>query len=363
MIIGIDASRANKKEKTGVEWYSHHLIEELKKIDSENQYFLYTNKKLGEPLSNCPQNFLEKILRWPLRRFWTLGRLTLEMIFGERPDVLFVPSHTLPLWPGKKKTVVTVHDIGFEHFPKLYRWPVKVYHKISIRIIKLLADKIITVSEFSKKDLAKVYKIDPAKIEVAYLGYDREKYFPKNDFVKMSDSPYFLFVGRLEEKKNIGRLIEAFAEFKKNDSQNMKLVLLGLPGFGFENFLTQIENCGLQKDVLILGWQSTENVANWLAGARAFVFPSLFEGFGIPIIEAMACGIPVACSKTTALGEIAGQAALTFDPMSVVEIVESLQRLSGDEILRNELRAKGYERAKEFSWKKCAEKVRNVLLF
>ena len=157
MIIGIDASRANKDKKTGVEWYSYHLIEQFKKIDKENRYFLYTDKPLKGDLAKCPDNFEEKILKWPLPRFWTLGRLSWEMLFGKKPDVLFVPAHTIPLF-NPKRVVVTVHDIGFEHFPELYKWADKLYHRLTIRFIKRFADKIITVSRYSKHDISEFYK-------------------------------------------------------------------------------------------------------------------------------------------------------------------------------------------------------------
>ncbi|MFA6537747.1 MAG: glycosyltransferase family 1 protein [Patescibacteria group bacterium] len=362
MIIGIDASRANKKAKTGVEWYAFHLIEQLKKIDQANRYFLYTNEKLQAPLAVCPNNFFEKVLKWPLRKFWTLGRLSLEMFFGERPDILFVPAHTLPFRKAKKKTVVTIHDIGFEHFPKLYNWPAKIYHKFSIQIIKKLADKIITVSEFCKNDLIDVYNLPADKIEVVYNGFDNEKYFVRDSFEKLCQDSYVLFIGRIEEKKNMPRLIEAFAEFKKKDATNLKLVLVGLPGFGIQKVKENIEKFNLQNEVILTGWQAEENLLNWLAGARMFVFPSLFEGFGIPIIEAMAMGIPVACSKTTALGEIAGDSALTFDPEDTGAIAEAIFSLNTNEALRLNLREKGLKRAVDFSWEKCAGETLKVLL-
>jgi glycosyltransferase involved in cell wall biosynthesis len=205
MLIGLDASRANKKIKTGVEWYSYHLIEEFKKIDPTNQYFLYTNEPLDSVLGRCPANFQEKLLPWLPIRFWTLIRLSFEMKFGKNiPDVLFVPAHTIPLL-NPKKTVVTVHDIGFERFPEAYNWPAKIYHRISIQFIKRFATKIITVSEFSKRELVDVYRIPPEKIAVVYNGYD-ERFNERLSEEKINavknkfnlTEPFFFFVGRLE---------------------------------------------------------------------------------------------------------------------------------------------------------------------
>ncbi len=362
MIIGIDASRANKKTKTGVEWYAYHLIQEFKKIDSENHYFLYSNERLSFDLGKCPDNFTEKVLSWPFKKFWTLGRLSWEMFSKRKPEVLFVPAHTLPFFSAKKKTVVTIHDIGFEHFPHLYNWSAKIYHKFSIQVIKRLADKIITVSEFCKNDLVENYKIDPKKIVVIYNGYDEQNFFVREKATPLAESPYAIFVGRLEEKKNISRLVEAFANYKKKSNSDLKLVLVGSRGFGFEKIQQKIIENNLTTEVIITGWLSTDKYAEALSGAKFFIFPSLFEGFGIPIIEAMACGVPVACSGTTSLAEIAGDSAFTFDPQSIEEMKGAFEVLEKDENLRGELKARGLIRAKQFSWGKCARETLQVLL-
>ena len=181
MLIGIDASRANKQQKTGVEWYSYHLIEQFKRLDKDNRYFLYTNKPLDGALKNCPPNFTERVLGWFLPRTWTLARLSLEMKFSKKiPDVLFVPAHTIPLF-NPKKSVVTVHDIGFEHLPAAYHWANKFYHKFIIHFIKSFATRIIAVSRFTKEDLVKTYEIPEEKISVVYNGYDSEGYKPVVD--------------------------------------------------------------------------------------------------------------------------------------------------------------------------------------
>lgn len=362
MLIGIDASRANKKFKTGVEWYSYHLIEELKKIDRINHYFLYTNKPLSAPLNICPENFEERLLKWPLPRLWTLGRLSLEMAFSRnKPDVLFVPAHTLP-FAKPRRAVVTIHDIGFEHCPRLYKWPDKIYHRQTIKWIKRLADKIITVSEFSKKDLIEKYDIDAQKIAVVYNGYDDGLFRPLENLTRLAPFPYFLFIGRLEAKKNVARLVEAFKIFKeKNSLAPEKLVLIGKPGFGFERVQDNIRRWNLGDEVKLLGWVEEPALPVWLSAATAFVFPSLFEGFGLPVIEAMACGCPVVCSNSTSLPEIAAGAAMYFNPESSEDIAEKLQLIRADDRLRLELRAAGLARAKNFSWRKCAEETLAVL--
>jgi len=367
MNIGIDASRANKPHKTGVEWYSYHLIEEFKKIDKENHYFLYTDKPLQGELAKCPDNFQECILSWPFSRFWTLGRLSWEMLAGKyQPDVLFVAAHTLPLI-APKRAVVTIHDIGFEHYPDLYPWADKIYHRFAFQVIKFLADKIITVSNYSKKDIVDFYKINEKKIDVVYNGYDSNKYRVQEtnkEILKKYNisSDFILFIGRLEEKKNTPRLIEAFGEFKKrNPEDKHQLVLVGKSGFGFDRVVQNIKKYNLEKDVVLPGWLSDDDLPLLLNSARAFVFPSLFEGFGIPVIEAMACGCPVICSNKTSLPEAAGEAALMFDPFKVEEIVSRLEQVLHNETVQESLRAKGLQQASNFSWNKCARETLNIL--
>jgi len=218
MLIGIDASRANKPIKTGTEWYSYHLIQWFKKLDKENHFLLYTNVQLKSGLENCPQNFKEKVLKWPPGRLWTQFRLSWEMMLnGPKLDRLFVTAHVIPLIHAKK-TIVTIHDIGFERFSEIYPWYDIVYHKWAIRFAKHAASKIITISEFSKKELMDVFKIKSEKIKVIYNGYDKKKYRLYNseeiEQVKSKynlSKPYLIFIGRLEEKKNTPFLVECFS--------------------------------------------------------------------------------------------------------------------------------------------------------
>jgi glycosyltransferase involved in cell wall biosynthesis len=371
MLIGIDASRANKPTKTGVEWYSYHLIQQLKKIDKQNQYFLYSNKPLTDELKTCPENFKEIILKWLPTRMWTLIRLSYEMKFGKfKPELLFVPAHTIPLL-NPRKVVVTVHDIGFERFPKLYNWPAKIYHRFTIKFIKRFATKIITVSEFCKKEIMEVYGIPEDKIKVVYNGFDREVYKKLNKIGDESvqlrdkfniDAPFFMFIGRLELKKNIPNLVKAFAEFKKiHPEDKRKLVLSGPPGFGFDLVKKNIENYNLSNQVIIINWQAASDNAYLLNNADLFIFPSNYEGFGIPVLEAMACGCPVICSNTTSLPEVAGEAAVMFNPQKTKAIVKAIETVALNPEIRDALISKGFEQMTKFSWEKCARETLEIL--
>lgn len=400
MIIGIDASRANLRHKTGTEWYSFYLIKNLAAIDTVNQYWLYVNKAPRPELINAVSqnpNFSFKLLKWPVYCFWTLGRLTLEM-FWRRPDVLFVPAHALPLF-GPRKTVNTIHDVAFWHERNLYR-SVKVntqksgLSKLINFLVEILtfgryrsesvdylywstafalrhAKKIIAVSKSTKQELLNIYSPLPdAKIAVIYNGYPTDLYPPLDSVKKNPEilakyglaAPYFLYVGRLEKKKNTSALVEAFALLVENQPQiKVNLVLVGDAGFGYDEVKYIIQEFNLEKKVFLPGWASEEDLPYIFSAASAFIFPSKYEGFGIPILQALACGVPTAVSNLPVLKEVAADAVLYFDQNDKHSIYEALVKIISDESLRQELIAKGREQVKKFNWRKCAVETLKVL--
>ncbi len=423
MLIGIDASRANREHKTGTEWYSYYLIRWLAKLDKKNKYILYTDKPLkgglldlttkqhfnnfsnseaeydnnGYQIIKSPfNNFYAKVLKWPFSFFWTLGRLSLEMLL-KKPDVLFVSAHTLPIiFP--KKTVNTIHDVGFERNRRLYRYhsmgpESKRFNKIVSNFVKIFtlgkygansmdylswstnfalkhAEKIITVSNFSKNEILGIYNCQEDKIKVIYNGYnyflykkiiDKEKI---NSVLKKYDikKPYILYVGRLEKKKNTPYLIEAYAVARENNKNiNHKLVLIGDASFGYDEVKYVIEEFNINGEVIMPGWIEEEDMPYIYNGATAFIFPSRYEGFGIPLLQAMGCHLPIAASSIPVFKEIAGEAALFFDPNNIRSISSAINRIITDDKLRKELIAEGNSRIKKFSWEKCAKETLDLI--
>ncbi|MEW6407201.1 MAG: glycosyltransferase family 1 protein [Patescibacteria group bacterium] len=369
MLIGIDASRANRALKSGTEWYSYYLILELAKIDRKNRYFLYTPEKLRGELTNLPKNFEEKILSWPPKKLWTMARLSFEMLIAPL-DLLFVPAHIIPII-SPKNTLTAIHDLGFLRYPQFYSKKELKYHRFGLRQAIKKAIKIITISEFSKKELIELCCMPSEKIEVIYLGFspkykqilDRQKtetilekyHIPKN-------IPYILYIGRLEYKKNTPRLISAFAKFKKlNPELRHKLVLVGSFGVGKEEVFKNIKKYNLEKEVIMPGWIIEDDLSYILSGASLFVFPSLYEGFGIPILEAMAACVPVCAAARASIPEVAGRAALFFDPENEEEMAKSIEKILKNLNLQKELKEKGKKRASAFSWEKCARRTLKVL--
>lgn len=366
MIIGIDASRAVKKHKTGVEWYARHVIENLIKIDEKNQFVLYIPKTPDTWLQSLSarSNVRVKRLRWFLPFFWTQGRLSWEM-FRRPPEVFFLPASAMPLI-SPKNTVAVVHDVGFMAFAKAYGFGQRLYLRWSTRRAVKRARKIITISEFSKTEIIKYFKADADKIVVTPLGYDKDIF--NHEVGEAQDvlekyriaKPYLLYVGRLETKKNILNMLKAFISIHKY--KKYQLVLAGSIGFGFAEIFEFIKLHNLAGAVRMTGYASEKDLAVLYRQATAFLFPSLYEGFGLPVLEAMACGTPVICSDTTSLPEITGDAAELVPPNNHKAISDKIIQVLADERLRDNLAYKGLQRAGDFSWVKCAQATSKALI-
>ena len=398
MTIGIDASRANRAFKTGTEWYSYYLIKNFAAIDKKNKYILYSDRPFSDDLKaiiDAHPNFTGRYLKWPWQYFWTLGRLTMEM-FWRRPRVLFVPAHAIPLihpW----RTITTIHDIAFKMEKNVYaeetidrgqrflriliifvikhilflsgkgfKYDATAYLDWSTHYALRHAKKVITVSHNTKKEIVDVYKVNPDKVVVIHNGYDDSFYKKIEDQTKIDkvldkyglNFPYLLSVGRLEKKKNIPMLIEALALLKENHPEiKTKLVLIGHAGFGYDEIKYIIEEYNLNSEVMMLGWVAEADLPVIYNGALAFVFPSRREGFGIPVIQALACGLPTAVSDIPVLREVAGEATIYFDKDDKEDMAEKLKVILTDANLRAKLAQSGLVQAQQFSWRKCAEET------
>ena len=353
MVIGIDATRANLDEKTGTEWYSYFLIQELKKIVTHGRVLLYSREYLKGDLATLPENFENRILKWPPILLWTQIRLSFET-FVNPPDVLFIPAHTIPII-GRAKTVMTVHDVGFCVYPELYSWIDILYHRFSIWWASKFAWKILCPSEFTKQELIKYYKTDPGKIHVIPHGAPEISYSQN-----LARKNYLLYIGRLEKKKNILGILRAFKIVAVKHPE-MKLVLAGRPGYGYERIIEYIQEQNLKNSVEIRGYVSEVEKSRMYKEARAFIFPTLYEGFGMPILEAQSYGCPVVTSDRGANAEVAGDSAVLVNPDSSEEIAVGIAKLLDDDNLQKDITRKGIENAKKYSWMKTAETTYKVL--
>lgn len=371
MWIGVEASRANRVQRTGVEWYACHLMRELAALPeaARHQWTAYTETSLRPDLRSWIPNWEERVLPWPPKYLWTQMRLSWEMK-TRPPQTLFVPAHVLPrILPSK--AVVTVHDVGFRRFPNLYK-PIQVaYHDLTTRDIVRSHAKIITVSEFSKREIIELYHASPDQITVTPLGIDVERYRPQTLEAKKRirekyhlDQPFMLFVGRLEEKKNIPRLVRAFCEAMEASKGSELLVLAGLEGHGWKEVQTWLATHPRRHQVRVLGYLLEDDKPALTAAADWYVQASLYEGFGLPVLEAMACETPVLCANAGSLPEIVGSAkALFFDPLRVSNIAETIERAFRlPQAERDEMIRVGAIHAPNFTWKQTAQQTLPILI-
>lgn len=339
MLIGFDASRAFVDEATGTENYSLNLLKSLAKIDRENRYRVYLRESAQgivksvqseEDLSlytnhlSLPNNFEFKIIR--PSRLWTQVGLALET-WKNPVDLLFVPAHTLPILRNPKiKTVVTIHDLGVEYLPGHHQFPQRYYLDFASRYAATHADGIIAVSAATGADLVKRYGVLGKKISVVHEGVDRGFFKPQSkvkvENVKSKykiESPYVLFVGTIQPRKNLQMLIKAFSllvgsgewvvgsKDKKTTNYQLStinLIIAGKLGWDYQPILDAPKKYGVEDKVKFIGRVPDEDLPALYTGASVFAFPSLFEGFGLPILEAMACGCPVIASDIAPHREI-----------------------------------------------------------
>lgn len=351
-MIYIDASRySNTEKRTGVENYSYYLINELAKLHPQ-EIALISPRKIGLPVRQI-------IIPFP--RLWTHLRLSWEIWRRKEIDNLFVPSHVLPL-VCPEHSVITIHDVAFKHFPESYSPASRCYLNWATGFAAKRAEKIITPSESTREDLVRFYGADPKKISVIPLGFSAPKIKADSKstealFKKYRLKPheYFLYVGRLEHKKNTDTLVKAFAEYAKGNV-NCKLVLAGALGYGGQAIVDSIPAI-LKDRVICPGYVAEAEKYILMTHSLCFVFPSRFEGFGLPLLEALSLGVPVLASDIPSSREVAGEAAYYFDVNSPEALEKAMKKLSSDPELRRHLIIKGRQRAKNYSWNKCAQSV------
>ncbi len=368
MIIGIDASRAARAHRTGTETYSLELIKALARLSSSNLRFRLYSPHPPQHTDWPDSPYLEtRVIPWP--RLWTHLRLAMEL-WQHPPDALFVPAHVLPLY-CPVPSLVTVHDLGYVHYPQAHRSFDRWYLNRTTRRHTRVAQHIIADSQATKDDLVNFYQADPERITVVYLGRD-ESLTPVADPAIINQTKaqyniegnYLLYLGTLHPRKNLARLIEAFhlalaSLPPENDA--LKLVIAGRKGWLYDEIFAKALVLGIENRVIFPGYVANESKPALLSGALAYVFPSLYEGFGLPVLEAMACGTPVLTSNVSSLPEVAGEAALLVNPRQTTEIAQGLTQLITNANLRRRLVEKGFQQIQGFSWDKAAAQILKIL--
>lgn len=360
MHIGLDASRVTVAQRTGTENYALQLIRDLLALDTPHRFTLYFRDAPSPGLIPDYPHATQRVI--PMPRLWTHTRLAAEL-WRDRPDVTYVPAHALPLWmPGR--AVVTLHDLGYVYFPDAHPAWSRRYLDWSTRRSAQRATHVITDSLATAKDLAAHYGVSEDKMSVIYPGVDESlsRVTDPDELAAVRaryhlPEQYLLFLGTLQPRKNIARLVQAYAQWAATQPDpQVALVLAGQQGWLYDPAWT--EGVG---GVLLPGYVQDDDVAALYSGALAVVFPSLHEGFGFPVLEAMRCGTPVITSHTSSLPEVAGEAALLVNSRSVDDIAQAIGRIISDGALRLTLREKGYAQAERFTWARTARQVLEVL--
>ncbi len=362
-IVGLDASRALSTAPTGTEAYSAHLIRALLPRLQRHEVRLYCRQ---DPPPDVQQTFGGAEVRViPFPRLWTHLRLSWEMATAP-PDLLFVPAHVVPLI-HPRRTLVTVHDLGYRAFPDAHPWRQRTYLDLSTRWSVSAAAHVLVDSESTRDAVIRAYGVPASKLTVAYPGFDRTLHPVRNPATLAEvrrtygiPGDYLLFLGRIQPRKNLTRLIQAFARVLP-DHPALTLVLAGPEGWLADPIHRGVETYGIAERVRFPGYVAEDDKAALISGAQAFVYPSLYEGFGFPVLEAQSCEVPLLTSRTSSLPEVAGEGALLVDPLDVDAMASGLTRLLTDAGLRRTLVASGTENLARFSWERTGEVVSRVI--
>ena len=373
MKIGLDGNEANIGSRVGSGKYVYELIKQF----SQNKQSFSTNKKYEFevflkqiPLSDLPkesENFKYKV--FGPKFLWTQFALPIHLTFGRRPDVFFSMSHYGPRF-SPVPYVITIFDLSYLHYPQLFNkddlYQLTNWTKYSIKGAK----HIFAISKSTKDDIVKNYGVDSKKITVTYIGYDQKLFKPQpkekiqrvKKIYKISGD-YIIFVGTLQPRKNLERLIETFSQLTHQSSTatlHSQLIIVGKKGWLYDSIFQKAKDLDIAGRVIFTDYVSENDLPSLICGAKAYVLPSLWEGFGIPVIEAQACGVPVVVSNVSSLPEVVENSGILVNPEKTDSIAEGIKKILNEKT-RTDLVKKGFENIKRFSWEKCAEETLGVL--
>ncbi len=380
MRIAIQAADLDNQRIDGTRVYLLNLLKHFGELSFQDDFFIYHKNNFNPQLT--PPNFSNyKIKRIWSPMLWTQTRFALE-IWKDKIDVLWMPMHNIPLLKNKKtKTTVTIHDLAFKQFPE-------TFPKKDLRRLNLLtdlavrkSDKIIAVSNSTKKDILKFYpEISEKKIKVIYHGFDAKVF--KSNYLRatnqehnsvnksinkilknynLQSTRYLLYVGAIQPRKNLKVLISAFEIFKNETGSKIKLVLAGEQAWGWKETIKAIETSLFQEDIILTGKLNFDELAILYQNTSLFVLPSLYEGFGIPILEAMASNVPIISANNSSLPEVGGEAVEYFNEASSTELAEKIEKILSNEELREMMIERGKKQLQKFSWEKCASETLEYL--
>ncbi|MDB5227156.1 MAG: hypothetical protein JWN78_1349 [Bacteroidota bacterium] len=357
----------NKLEGIGI--YTQEIFRRVVKLLPEYEfYFLFDRKPDAEFIfdENVKELIVSPQARHPLLWYWWFER-SVPKVLKELNADLFISPDGYGSLNTQVPQIITIHDLAFEHYETHTPFLVRNYYKYFVPKYCAKAEKILAVSNFTKQDIIERYKIDEEKIDVVYNAVDLDEMSMVNSQWSMAEKlwslkkPYFLFIGAVHPRKNVLGLLKAFENFKTDYSHSHQLVIIGRKAWmnnELENFYSSMK---FKNDIVWIEKIERSMLLEILKNSFALVYPSFFEGFGIPVIEAMSLGVPVISSNTSSMPEISAGAAITVDPHNITSISQAMNELIANENLRNDLIEKGLRRAKDFTWDISAKKVADLI--
>ncbi len=357
MRIAIDA-RDLATTTTGVGRYLTNLLYHFPDLRPEFEFYLYSDKEISPPVQRANLQYCPlKAHRW----LWKQISMPIEQNRANL-DVFFVPSYSASIW-GRAKSVVTIHDLIYTRYPKWTNRSERWRFATVVLFTARFADRIIAVSEATRNDILAFTNVSPHKVDVVYEGVDAqfrplpiESLDNARERLKL-ERPFILYVGTFHYRRNIPRLLQAFAYLKKGKKIPHQLVLSGLSNYRGSALEHWVKQQNLEQEVRYLGYASDEDLVALYNLAEVFVYPSMYEGFGLPVLEAMACGTPVVTCNVSALPEVAGNAALLVDPFDTQDLANAIAKILTQPFLKEELVGRGTEQSRKFSWRKAAEET------
>ena len=357
-----------KDKLEGIGRFTYETLKRISQNHPEHQFFFVFDRQWDDQFIFSNNVFPVKIgppARHPILWYWWFEHSLPTVIRKIKPDVI-VSTDGFTSFKTKVKRVTVFHDLAFEHYPKDIGWLVRNYYKSFTPGYTQVSDKIATVSEYSKNDLINTYGVDAAKIDVVYNGAseyfkpidDSKKTGIRNEYTQGYE--YFCFVGALQPRKNVANLFKAFDQFKEDDKQGVKLVIVGRKAWKSDDIFKTYENMKFKDDVVFTGHLKHEKVAEIYGASMGLVYIPYFEGFGIPIIEAQKCDCPVITSNVSSMPEVGGDGAFLVDPFNIPEIVSAMHKLCDEEV-RKEMIKKGQKSSTRFSWDKTADSLWNTI--
>lgn len=370
MRIAVNTRLLLKDKLEGIGWFTFETLKRITESHPEHQFYFLFDRPYSEEFIFSPNIIPVKLFpqaRHPFLYYIWFQFSVKNALRKIKPDLFISTDGYLPL-NIKFKSLIVFHDLNFEHYPKdvpvMERW----YYRTFFPKFARKADRIATVSEFSKNDIASLYNIHVDKIDVVYNGAN-EAYVPipsiDQDMVRQkltTGLPYFYFIGSLHPRKNLANLFRAYDLYRKNSDYKAKLVITGVKKWWTKEIESVYSEMSFKDDVIFTGRLTVPEARQTMASALALTYVSYFEGFGIPIVEAFRSGTPVITSNVSSMPEISGDAALIVDPFDVSSISRALIQISSDDKLREQLIAKGFERAKKFTWNQSAGNLWNSVL-